>query len=90
MKKIFVFTIVLIIVSCTNPSSPKNELTILIEEYQNYGGNRAEKTPLGDYRESRYEKYAAFCDSLKTKLEAIEKNSLEEDDQLSYDLLTSN
>ncbi|MDC1542562.1 DUF885 domain-containing protein [Flavobacteriaceae bacterium] len=87
MKKIFVFTIVLIIVSCTKTSSPKNELTILIEEYQNYGGNRAEKTPLGDYRESRYEKYAVFCDSLKTKLEAIEKNSLEEDDQLSYDLL---
>ncbi len=87
MKKILLWSYVLLMMSCTTSSSPKNQLNLLIERYQNYSEERTEKTPLGDYRESRFEKYATFCDSLQTELEAISLADLDEDDQLSYELL---
>jgi Tfp pilus assembly protein PilP len=80
MKKILLLSYVLLMVSCTTSSSPKNELNVLIEQYQNYSKERTKKTPLGDYRESRFEKYATFCDSLQTELEAISLAGLDEND----------
>jgi uncharacterized protein (DUF885 family) len=62
-------------------------LNTLIEVYQNYAGNKRDEFPLGDYRESRFEKYAAFCDSIKAELETIDGKSLSEDDKISYKLL---
>ena len=87
MKKILLWSYVLLMMSCTTSSSPKNQLNLLIERYQNYSEERTEKTPLGDYRELRFEKYATFCDSLQTELEAISLAGLDENDQLSYELL---
>jgi hypothetical protein len=65
MKKIFLLSFVLFIVGCRNSSSPEKELKILIDHYQNYGKDNSAEFPLGDYSESRFEKYAVFCDSLK-------------------------
>lgn len=87
MKKIFLFSLAVLFINCNNLTSSKDKLNTLIEVYQNYEGNNRDKFPLGDYRESRFEKYAAFCDSIKTELETIDGKSLGEDDQISYELL---
>ena len=87
MKKIFLFSFAVLLINCNNLTSSKDKLNTLIEVYQNYEGNNRDEFPLGDYRESRFEKYAAFCDSIKTELETIDGKSLGEDDQISYELL---
>lgn len=87
MKKIFLLSFVLFIVGCRNSSSPEKELKILIDHYQNYGKDNSAEFPLGDYSESRFEKYAVFCDSLKAKLKTIESKKINEDNQISYELL---
>lgn len=87
MKKIFLFSLAVLLINCNNLTSSKDKLNTLIEVYQNYEGNNRDEFPLGDYRESRFEKYAAFCDSIKTELETIDGKSLGEDDQISYELL---
>ena len=87
MKKIFLFSLAVLLINCNKLTSSKDKLNTLIEVYQNYEGNNRDEFPLGDYRESRFEKYAAFCDSIKTELETIDGKSLGEDDQISYELL---
>jgi len=87
MKKIFLFSLAVLLINCNNLTSSKDKLNTLIEVYQNYEGNNRDEFPLGDYSESRFEKYAAFCDSIKTELETIDGKSLGEDDQISYELL---
>jgi uncharacterized protein (DUF885 family) len=87
MKKIFLFSLAVLLINCNNLTSSKEKLNTLIEVYQNYAGNKRDEFPLGDYRESRFEKYAAFCDSIKAELETIDGKSLSEDDKISYELL---
>lgn len=87
MKKIFLFSFAVLLINCNNLTSSKEKLNTLIEVYQNYAGNKRDEFPLGDYRESRFEKYAAFCDSIKAELETIDGKSLSEDDKISYKLL---
>jgi len=87
MKKIFLFSLAVLLINCNNLTSSKEKLNKLIEVYQNYAGNKRDEFPLGDYRESRFEKYAAFCDSIKAELETIDGKSLSEDDKISYKLL---
>jgi uncharacterized protein (DUF885 family) len=87
MKKIFLFSFAVLLINCNNLTSSKDKLNTLIEVYQNYEGNNRDEFPLGDYRESRFEKYAAFCDSIKAELETIDGKSLSEDDKISYKLL---
>ncbi len=87
MKKIFLFSLAVLLINCNNLTSSKEKLNTLIEVYQNYAGNKRDQFPLGDYRESRFEKYAAFCDSIKAELETIDGKSLSEDDKISYKLL---
>ena len=87
MKKIFLFSLAVLLINCNNLTSSKEKFNTLIEVYQNYAGNKRDEFPLGDYRESRFEKYAAFCDSIKAELETIDGKSLSEDDKISYKLL---
>jgi uncharacterized protein (DUF885 family) len=87
MKKIFLFSLAVLLINCNNLTSSKEKLNTLIEVYQNYAGNKRDEFPLGDYRESRFEKYAAFCDSIKAELKTIDGKSLSEDDKISYKLL---
>ena len=87
MKKIFLFSLAVLLINCNNLTSSKDKLNTLIEVYQNYEGNNRDEFPLGDYRESRFKKYAVFCDSIKTELETIDVKSLGEDDQITHELL---
>ncbi|MDB4256202.1 DUF885 domain-containing protein [Flavobacteriaceae bacterium] len=76
----------LLIVGC-NTNNPQSELKSIIDSYHDYKGHENGEFPLGDFSEERFENYALFCDSLKLKLETIDRYELEENDQISYQLL---
>ena len=76
----------LLILGC-NTNNPQSELKSIIDSYHDYKGHENGEFPLGDFSEERFENYALFCDSLKLKLETIDRYELEENDQISYQLL---
>ena len=80
------FCIMLLILEC-NTNNPRSELKSIIDSYHDYKGHKNSEFPLGDFSEERFENYALFCDSLKLKLETIDRYELEENDQISYQLL---
>ena len=80
------FCIVLLILGC-NINNPQSELRSIIVSYHEYKDHKNGKFPLGDFSEERFENYAIFCDSLKLKLETIDRYELDENDQISYQLL---
>ena len=80
------FCIMLLILGC-NTNNPQSELKSIIDSYHDYKGHKNGEFPLGDFSEERFENYALFCDSLKLKLETIDRYELEENDQISYQLL---
>ena len=80
------FCIMLLILGC-NTNNPQSELKSIIDSYHDYKGHENGEFPLGDFSEERFENYALFCDSLKLKLETIDRYELEENDQISYQLL---
>ena len=80
------FCIMLLILEC-NTNNPRSELKSIIDSYHDYKGHKNGEFPLGDFSEERFENYALFCDSLKLKLETIDRYELEENDQISYQLL---
>ena len=67
--------------------TPEKQLNLLISSYENYKDSQKEKSPLGNYDESRFENYAKFCDSLRLELEALKTEEFNTDAQISYDLL---
>ena len=71
---------------CQN-QDPSQQLHSVISAYENYRTSNSEEFPLGDYSELRFERYAQFCDSLKTKLSAINREQLNKEDQISFTLL---
>ena len=76
----------MVIVACNN-STPEQELNSLIQSYQDYKKDPNTNYPLGDYSEYRFEKQAAFCDSLLTQLKKINTKNFIEDDRISFKLL---
>ena len=86
MKNNIFFCIMLLILGC-NTNNPQSELKSIIDSYHDYKGHENGEFPLGDFSEERFENYALFCDSLKLKLETIDRYELEENDQISYQLL---
>jgi len=80
------FCIVLLILGC-NINNPQSELRSIIVSYHEYKDHKNGEFPLGDFSEERFENYALFCDSLKLKLETIDRYELDENDQISYQLL---
>ena len=86
MKKIIFLSLLFILFSC-NSIQTEDKLNAIIESYENYEKDSKKKFPLGDYRESHFENYARFCDSLKTVLEKIDQKKLNEDARISYTLL---
>lgn len=85
MKKIFLLGCGFFLLSCNSPSA-ENRLESIIAAYENYQGVGKE-TPLGIYTEERFESYANFCDSLKTKLEDINPKILDNNARISHTLL---
>ena len=86
MKNLLVALVLTFLIGCRN-ITPEQKLSNIIETYQNFQQNSDSNYPLGDYSESKFEKRAFFCDSLLTQLQALNPNTLKEDDKISYKLL---
>ena len=86
MKNLLVALVLTFLIGCRN-ITPEQKLSNIIETYQNFEQNSDSNYPLGDYSESKFEKRAFFCDSLLTQLQALNPNTLKEDDKISYELL---
>ncbi|MAD30027.1 MAG: DUF885 domain-containing protein [Flavobacteriaceae bacterium] len=86
MKNLLLALILSFLIGCRN-ITPEQKLSNIIETYQNFQQNNDSNYPLGDYSESKFEKRAFFCDSLLTQLQALNPNTLKEDDKISYELL---
>tara|TARA_S200000501_G_scaffold206004_1_gene193648 strand:- start:734 stop:2446 length:1713 start_codon:yes stop_codon:yes gene_type:complete len=86
MKNLFVAVVLMFLNGCKN-YSPEQKLINIIETYQKFQQNSDSNYPLGDFSESKFEKRAFFCDSLLTQLQALNPNTFNEDDKISYKLL---
>ena len=86
MKNLLVALVLTFLIGCRN-ITPEQKLSNIIETYQNFQQNSDSNYPLGDYSESKFEKRAFFCDSLLTQLQALNPNTLKEDDKISFKLL---
>lgn len=86
MKNLLVALVLTFLIGCRN-ITPEQKLSKIIETYQNFEQNSDSNYPLGDYSESKFEKRAFFCDSLLTQLQALNPNTLKEDDKVSFKLL---
>ena len=74
-------------VAC-DQKSPQQSLYALIDQYENYKKADHSTYPLGDYREETIAAYADFCEVLKKQLIQLDPETLNEDDRISYELLT--
>ena len=86
MKNLLLALVLTFLIGCRN-ITPEQKLSKIIETYQNFEQNSDSNYPLGDYSESKFEKRAFFCDSLLTQLQALNPNTLKEDDKVSFKLL---
>ena len=86
MKNLLLALVLTFLIGCRN-ITPEQKLSNIIETYQNFQQNSDSNYPLGDYSESKFEKRAFFCDSLLTQLQALNPNTLKEDDKVSFKLL---
>ena len=86
MKNLLLALVLTFLIGCRN-ITPDQKLSNIIETYQNFQQNSDSNYPLGDYSESKFEKRAFFCDSLLTQLQALNPNTLKEDDKISFKLL---
>ena len=86
VKKLLLFGTLLFFFNCED-ITPEKQLNLLIRSYEIFKHSPQEKSPLGNYDESRFENYAKFCDSLRLELEALKTEEFNTDAQISYDLL---
>jgi len=77
---------VLFLWSCQTPN-PQEQLADLIRRYENFEAYDPKEFPLGDFSEERFEKEAVFSEQLIDQLQALPKEELDEDDQISHALL---
>tara|TARA_S200000501_G_scaffold101444_1_gene94944 strand:+ start:503 stop:2212 length:1710 start_codon:yes stop_codon:yes gene_type:complete len=85
MKYNYLFLIIFIFYSC---NTDQQKLDGIIEEYQNHKGYDYDEYPLGNFSEDyfRYEK--EFAENLLSKMSKIDANKLDENDNISYELLS--
>lgn len=86
MKTILLAATLFFLISC-NEIAPDQELKTLIEDYQNFKKQNDSNYPLGDFRESTFEKRASYCKELLAQLRKIDPSSFDEEDTISYSLL---
>jgi uncharacterized protein (DUF885 family) len=86
MKTILLTATLIFLISC-NGIAPDQELKTLIEDYQNFKKQNDSNYPLGDFRESTFEKRASYCKELLAQLRNIDPSSFDEEDTISYSLL---
>lgn len=86
--KYFSLVFTLLLFSGCTKITQEQKLGSLIQAYHNYQKGPNSDFVLGDYSESKFEKRASFCDSLLTQLKKINSDTFNEDDKISYELLT--
>ena len=82
--------ILLTIQSCDKYRSSKNSnsLNTIIDDYQNHRGYDSKKYPLGLVTKEYYKKEADFANNLLVNLSLIDTTFLEENDKISFKLLS--
>jgi uncharacterized protein (DUF885 family) len=85
MKYNYLFLIIFIFYSC---NTDQHKLEVIIEEYQNHEGYDYDEYPLGNFSEGYFKNEKEFAENLLSKMSKIDANKLNENDNISYELLS--
>ena len=85
MKYNYLFLIIFIFYSC---NTDQHKLEVIIEEYQNHEGYDFDEYPLGNFSEDYFKNEKEFAENLLSKMSKIDANKLNENDNISYELLS--
>ena len=85
MKYNYLFLIIFIFYSC---NIDQHKLEGIIEEYQNHKGYDYDEYPLGKFSEDYFKIEKEFAENLLSKMSKIDANKLDENDNISYELLS--
>ncbi len=85
MKFNYLLIFVFIFFSC---NSDKKNLENIIQEYQNHESYDYKEYPLGNFSENHFKQEKEFAVNILSKLSKIDVNKLDENDNISYELLS--
>ena len=85
MKYKILFLSIFILFSCNNDNE---KLDAIIKEYQNHEGYNYEDYPLGNFSKEYFKAEKEFAESLLLKLDDIDITNLDENDNISFELLS--
>ena len=85
MKYNYLLILIFIIYSC---NSNHEKLDVVIKEYQNHNGYNYDEYPLGNFSEDYFKNEKEFAENLLLKLSMIDVSKLNENDNISYELLS--
>ena len=85
MKYNYLLILIFIIYSC---NSNHENLDVVIKEYQNHNGYDYDEYPLGNFSEDYFKNEKEFAENLLLKLSKIDASKLNENDNISYELLS--
>ena len=84
MKYIYFFVLIFICSCNTN----EQNLEAIIQEYQNYESYDNEEYPLGNFSSEYFKSEKEFAENILLKLSKIDTDKLDENDNISYELLS--
>ena len=85
MKYKIIFLSIFILFSCNHDNE---KLDAIIKEYQNHEGYNYKDYPLGNFSKEYFKDEKEFAESLLLKLDDIDITKLDENDNISYELLS--
>ena len=85
MQYNYLLVLIFIIYSC---NSNHEKLDVVIKEYQNHNGYDYDEYPLGNFSEDYFKNEKEFAENLLLKLSKIDASKLNENDNISYELLS--
>jgi len=85
MKFNYLLILIFIFFSC---NSDKKNLENIIQEYQNHESYDYKEYPLGNFSENHFKQEKEFALNILSKLSKIDVNKLDENDNISYELLS--
>ena len=85
MKFNYLLIFIFLFFSC---NSDKKNLENIIQEYQNHESYDYKEYPLGNFSENHFKQEKEFAFNILSKLSKIDVNKLDENDNISYELLS--
>ena len=85
MKYNYLLIFIFLFFSC---NSDKKNLENIIQEYQNHESYDYKEYPLGNFSENHFKQEKEFAFNILSKLSKIDVNKLDENDNISYELLS--